>query len=501
MSQPFLHLRGISHAYCGASAPVFEALDLTLPSGWTGVVGANGSGKSTLLHLVTGLLHPSSGRLRVPPGALLCAQRTDAPPLGLAALLEGADGPGWRWRDRLGIQKDWLGRWDTLSHGERKRAQLAVALWEDPPLLAVDEPTNHLDASTVRLLREALAAYRGIGLLVSHDRDLLDALCDQCIFLKDGAGTLRPGGYSDGTLQGGREQAARLREREALDREVGQLQETQHRRREQTAKAERDRSKRGLDPGDRDGRARVDAARVADGKSGAGLRQLDGRLAQAREKQATATLTRAHVLGVQLKARSAPRPQLVVHPGGMIPLGPGRYLEVPALVVRPADRIGLTGPNGAGKSTFLRALLATSTLPADFLVHLPQELGAADSRAILRTVQALPRDVLGRVMALISHLGSDPARLLQSQEPSPGELRKLLLAKALGEGPCLLVLDEPTNHLDLPSVACLEEALSACDAALILVSHDARFLDRLTTRRWHLEPQGRDGGRMSLQET
>jgi macrolide transport system ATP-binding/permease protein len=88
---------------------------------------------------------------------------------------------------------------------------------------------------------------------------------------------------------------------------------------------------------------------------------------------------------------------------------------------------------------------------------------------------------------LVRRLGSDPARLLQSREPSPGETRKLMLAMQMQAEPVLLVLDEPTNHLDLPSVECLEEALDEFEGALILVSHDQRFLDRLASRRWRIE--------------
>jgi len=77
-------------------------------------------------------------------------------------------------RGRLGIELSWMARWSTLSHGERKRAQIATALWQDPAVLAIDEPTNHIRADARALLVAAMSSYRGIGLLVSHDRELLD---------------------------------------------------------------------------------------------------------------------------------------------------------------------------------------------------------------------------------------------------------------------------------------------------------------------------------------
>ena len=95
-------------------------------------------------------------------------------------------------------------------------------------------------------------------------------------------------------------------------------------------------------------------------------------------------------------------------------------------------------------------------------------------------------------MTAVSCLGSSPERLLASENPSPGETRKLLLALGIMRQPHLVVLDEPTNHLDLPSVECLEDALAACPCALLLVSHDARFLERLCRVRWQLEARGGD---------
>ncbi|MHC4644638.1 MAG: ATP-binding cassette domain-containing protein [Planctomycetota bacterium] len=74
-------------------------------------------------------------------------------------------------KDKLGIQDDWVQRWLTLSHGERKRAQIAVALWLKPDVLAVDEPTNHVDAEGREIIGSALHSFDGVGLLVSHDRE------------------------------------------------------------------------------------------------------------------------------------------------------------------------------------------------------------------------------------------------------------------------------------------------------------------------------------------
>jgi len=172
-------------------------------------------------------------------------------------------------------------------------------------------------------------------------------------------------------------------------------------------------------------------------------------------------------------------------------LGDQRSLSVPNLIVQPADRIGLVGPNGSGKSTLVRFIVETLTLPENRVVYIPQEIPAENSTAILRSIRSFPSDVRGRALSWVSRLGSDPQRLLASELPSPGEVRKLILARHLADEPHLVIMDEPTNHMDLPSIECVERALSEYSGGLLLVSHDERFLDALVQIRWRIEPVDR----------
>ena len=217
------------------------------------------------------------------------------------------------------------------------------------------------------------------------------------------------------------------------------------------------------------------------------------------ERESGLQMARAFTLGLTLEGQRSPRDLLLAFPPGDLALGGSRRLQVPALVLRPDDRIGLEGPNGAGKSTLIRRMVDELVRTGVRVSYLPQETTASDAQRILQNILDLPPDQRGRAMALVRRLGSDPARLLQSGEPSPGELRKLLLASN-PVPPHILVLDEPTNHLDLPAVECLEEALEGCTAALLMVSHDVRFLDRLATRRWIIEPSGNDLRAFSLRQ-
>jgi ATPase components of ABC transporters with duplicated ATPase domains len=129
-------------------------------------------------------------------------------------------------------------------------------------------------------------------------------------------------------------------------------------------------------------------------------------------------------------------------------------------------------------------------VPEDRVVYIPQEIERSRASQILKDVRQLPSARLGQVMAVISCLGSRPQRLLESTEPSPGELRKMQLALGMSQVPNLIVMDEPTNHLDLPSIECMEQALLQVRCALVLVSHDCRFLEHVTKSTWQLTVEG-----------
>jgi ATPase subunit of ABC transporter with duplicated ATPase domains len=468
--------------------PVLQNTSFELGPGWTGITGENGAGKTTLLLLAAGLLPPSVGTIRGPADSLYCPQRTDEIPAFWEDLFFAADNAAGRLLDSLGIGADWPCRWETLSHGERKRLQLASALWRNPPLLAVDEPTNHLDRESGALVREALAGYRGIGLLVSHDRALLDSLCGSCLFLREGTLTQRPGGVSRGLAEEERERAEqRGLRKKLLDEEERIAAEAGRRRR--VVEGSRNRlSKRNLDPHDRDGRGKINLARLS-GKDSVGSNQykrMKSRMEQAGEALEKAARPREGKRGLTLGGGEAKSDRLLFLEAGKIPLGEGRSLSFPELLITPEDRIALTGPNGSGKSTLIRHILPRISAP---LLYLPQELGAEESRGILDAVFREDEKFRGEILSRFSRLGSDPRPLFRSALPSPGEVRKLMIARGIFYEPTLIIMDEPTNHLDIVSIGLLETALAEYRGALLLVSHDQRFLSRLTKREWAIDKQ------------
>ncbi len=167
-------------------------------------------------------------------------------------------------------------------------------------------------------------------------------------------------------------------------------------------------------------------------------------------------------------------------------MGDQKKLILPELTVGPQDRIALFGANGTGKSTLLDYLIDGCLVEPEETVYLPQEISIEQSKQIMRDVKTLNHDQLGHIMTIVSRLGTRPERLLETELPSPGEIRKILLALGIIRAPSLIIMDEPTNHLDLPSIECLEQMLVDCPCALLLVSHDQAFLDRLSKIYWKL---------------
>jgi ATPase subunit of ABC transporter with duplicated ATPase domains len=502
MASALLVLQSVEFAHPGMTAPLFTDLTVQFPAGWTGIVGPNGAGKTTLLKVATGELAAQSGTVQRQGLALYVAQRTDEPPEFFEDFIWAPDAAVLK--ARLHVGDDWPERWATLSHGERKRAQIAVALWREPAVLALDEPSNHIDAEARRLLWSALEDFSGIGLLVSHDRTLLDGLCSQCLLIDPPEAVLRPGGVTEAMEQQEREEKFAQGANDALRRTANRLQAEAQRRRviaDQKASAARGSKQKKIPANDHDGRAMRNLAKLTgkDAYAGKLAAQMNQRANKVAAQRAEIAVKKRYETGIWVDGASfMPRDFLLRVPAGRLPLGGGRTLHFPDLAIGGTSRIALKGANGLGKSTLVRHLLGQLQVPMEKVVTVPQEISAEDSRALLEAVKNLPNDERGRVMTTISRLGSRPARLLESALPSPGEVRKLLLALGIVRGPHLIVMDEPTNHMDLPGILCLEEALAECPCAMLLVSHDESFLEKITQTDWLLAKDAAGDTRLEI---
>lgn len=494
---PSTSMRTTALSFAYDSVRVFSDVQLHLTPGWTGVVGGNGAGKSTLLRLLAGTLQPTAGAVIGVPDPLvvaLCPQRVDTRTAAIDDFADDWSRAAIRARARLALSPDALERWSTLSPGERKRWQIGAALHRRPELLLLDEPTNHLDVDGRRALLDALRRFNGIGVLVSHDRALLDQLTTGTIRLEQGRATHFDAPYTAARAQWERSAQARQAEVDALSaaRRRARAQLADERRARQRADAALSSRNRMRSSSDHDARgagakARARAAAAKVGRRVGVVRRAHAQLATeiAALKPPPAEFGRALTV-----TAAGERRRVLAQIDGDVRVGDRTLLRGAQAVVERDSRVWLQGANGSGKTSILRALLRRCVLAPDRVLALAQD---PDPRVWRARLEALDSADRGIVLNGVAALGVPPDRLLRSQAHSPGETQKLALAFGLTRPTALLALDEPTNHLDAPAIERLQTALAAWPGALVLITHDERLARACTTVVWQLS-----GGRLSV---
>jgi ATPase subunit of ABC transporter with duplicated ATPase domains len=494
---PSLHLRGLSYAHTSAT-PILTDVDLDLSAAagpaWVGVVGANGAGKTTLLRLLAGDLTPDGGE------ADIHGQVVRLVPQDIGVLTEEVvafswdfDGAAQRLRSRLALSPDDPSRleerWPVLSPGQRKRWQLAAALALEPDVLLLDEPTNHLDVEARRLLVDVLAGFGGLGLIVSHDRTVLDRLTTRTLRLHRGGLELHTGSYTDAAARWHADEAAARQQDERARRELRRqrriLGEVRRDRHSAEAGPRRERRLAGASQPDAREAGRRFAQRKAEAALARRVTQMNARVDRAEREVETLGVRRERGGAVGFHAVDDGRPIVAGVVGDVVHAGGAPWLRDVEVVLHRGQHVHVTGPNGAGKTTLLRAVIAAVANTEQALAELPQELPSPVGE--VERVRALDPDRRGRVLGVVALLGVDPERVLVTDDPSPGEARKLALARLLAGDASVIVLDEPTNHLDLPSIERLETALAAWPGALLLVTHDERLAAAVTSTTWRVD--------------
>ncbi|TDP41408.1 ABC-F family ATP-binding cassette domain-containing protein [Nocardia ignorata] len=504
---------------------VFDGLDATMGPGQIGLVGANGAGKSTLLRLIAGELRPMRGSIAVPGDlgylrqdlGMRTGQRVDAV-LGIDTLraalhriehgtADAADfdtvGNQWQVEDeaiallgKLGLDyvagsvADLDRTLDTLSGGETVLLGLVAELLREPDVLLLDEPTNNLDSVARARLYTVIRQFTGTVIVVSHDRELLDRM-DGIAELRAGEIRSFGGNFTDyERVVEAEQQAALAAVRDARSDVRKQARELE------AARIKLDRRKRyGQKMSDTKREPKIvmgNRKRSAEVSAGKLRNSHIDKLDTARETldQAEESVRADREIRIEL-------PGTRLYPGqDVIALDQVRLANGPVVDLRVSgpERIALTGRNGAGKTTLLRRIVAEGPKVAWRL--LPQRLDVFDdARTVFENVaDAAPHASAEQIRGQLARFlfrGADagiPASALSGGERLRAALATLLLAEP---APKLLMLDEPTNNLDLPSLAHLTQALASFEGALLVVSHDQRFLDDIgVTRRLELTPDG-----------
>ncbi|PWW39054.1 ATP-binding cassette domain-containing protein [Chromohalobacter israelensis] len=490
--------------------PLIENADLTLHDATkAGIVGANGSGKSSLFKLLLGELAPERGTVELSGGQRIAhmAQEVEALNQGLveyvldghaelrvteralaAAQAEGAahreaelhgeiealDGYTARPRAEqllvgLGFTQDDLYRpLSDFSGGWRMRVNLARTLFMPSDLMLLDEPTNHLDLDALLWLEQWLTRYPGTLLLISHDRDFLDAVCDHIVHFEQRQLLLYRGNYSrfehtraERQARAQAEAAKQQARREEIERFVARF------------------------------RAQANKARQAQSR----LKML--------ERMETIAVAHAdspfHFTLPSADKTSSP---LLVLDDATLGYAQTPLLEHVSVSILPGQRIGLLGANGAGKSTLIKALTGQQPLldgkrvPGDnlaigyFAQHQLEHLdvGATPFVHIQRLSPTASEQEVRNFLGGFGFHGDDVFAGVGNF--SGGEKARLALALIAWQKPNLLLLDEPTNHLDLEMRESLTQALAGFEGAVIIVSHDRHLLRASVDEFWHVV----DGG-------
>lgn len=494
MARTLLTLSHITYTYPQAAEAALRNVSATFDAGWTAVIGDNGCGKTTLARIACGLVRPDEGTVSARLPFAYCEQDPRIEPATLYDFACDFAPDAVRLRSTLEIPDDAPWRFDSLSGGEQKKLQIAAALWSRPELLVLDEPTNHVDAACRERILAALRGFSGIGILISHDRSLIDSLPRQCLCFENGVAIMRPGTYGETFEQRKRELLCARRANEKAKRTVAALQRERIRRAEEASKTAKRRSARGLDKHDSDGRAKRQLAVFTgqDGKAGALASSMDARLARARDELSRTRVEKRYDGEIVFDMRPHPRKTLLSTDETVITCEDSTNaaapfaLHVPQFFVGNTEHVGVSGKNGSGKTTLLNHLITRmdKEIPTLFV---PQEYTASEAARLVRRVQKEAPETKGRILSIVSRLNSDPDRILEGGRTSPGELRKLAIACGIVDRVALIIADEPTNHLDIHSVEALQRALAKFPGALIAVSHDNQFLEAISTTRIHLE--------------
>ena len=449
------------------------------PGDKVGIIGVNGCGKSTLLRLLAGVEEPDGGTVRPDPNVRLAYLPQNPVFPGEHTVLEqvllGLDGDDRtlaEYEAKTILNQLGVPRFDQkvgeLSGGERRRVALAAVLARPCDVLLLDEPTNHLDDRMVGWLEDYLRGWKGALVMVTHDRYFLERIVTKMVEVEGGKLYTYEGNY-DKYLE---RKAARLESEKASERKRQAILRREYQWVMQGPTARGTKSRERLE--------RYEALKAQTGPMEKSTLELSARASRLGKKTVElAGVTKA--FGDRTVVR-----------------------DFDCMLLRD-DRIGIVGSNGSGKSTLLN-LMAGTLAPDSGTVEVGETVRFGYFR---QEVPDMDGDI--RVIDYVKEIGNNietaEGMLTASQlleqflfpvevqwspicKLSGGEKRRLYLLSVLAAAPNVLLLDEPTNDLDIQTLSILEDYLDTFPGAVIAVSHDRYFLDRVVRRVFAIEGDG-----------
>lgn len=444
-----------------------------------GIIGINGTGKSTLLRILAGAEEADSGNVirtngvrisylpQIPEfdshGTILEQVMKHLP----ADLKESKEFEAKSILGKLGID-DYTRDISTLSGGEKRRAGIATALIQPSDVLLIDEPTNHIDNETVQILEQQLKKYRGAIVMVTHDRYFLNSITQKIVEVDKGNIFEYNGNYSTYLEQ----KAQREADEEAKERKNKTIY------RQELAWIMRGARARGTKSKDRIERFHV---------------------LENREKPVETEKLQLQSVSSRLGKKTIEIENISKSIDGK------KLIENFSCIIPRNARIGIVGHNGAGKSTFIKML--TGELIADSgsitlgdtvkIGYFSQECESMDLSLkvidyICETAENIrtPDGVITASKMLERFLFTPELQWNRIEKLSGGERKRLYLLKVIMTSPNILLLDEPTNDLDIATLTILEDYLNNFDGAVIAISHDRYFLDKMSSEIWEFKGNG-----------
>ncbi len=474
-----LNAEGISKSY--SEKILLDKVGLCISEGdKIGLIGVNGTGKSTFLKILAGAEEAESGSIAVGKGVRI-GYLPQNPVFNedLTVLEQVLSGVSAGQRDtkefeaktlltKLGFD-DYSQKISNLSGGQKKRVAMAAALAAESELLILDEPTNHIDSSMVDWLEGYLAAYPGAIFMVTHDRYFLERVANKIVELEGGKLYSYPANYSK-YLE--------------LKSQRQEMELATQRKRQSLLRKELEWIQRGA-------RARGTKARFRVER----FEELSSipEIAEQSKLEITATMSRMGKKTVELENVCKS-------------YGERTLIRDFSYHLLRTDRLGILGPNGCGKSTLLRMIAGkiapdsgTITLGETIrLGYFSQEWEEMDpnARAIdyLKDIALEVETSNGTLTAaqlMETFLFDSTLQYTAIGRLSGGERRRLYLLGILMESPNVLLLDEPTNDLDIQTLTILEDYLETFPGAVIVVSHDRYFLDKVVEHVFVYQGDGR----------